>query len=115
LVSPAFGWNDKGHLVTARLAWRNLTEDQRSRVVALLKKHPHYEEFLTARKPEGFTADEWAFMRAATWADWVRSHHAEQYNRPAWHFINCPIVPGGLGGLSRKGTFDPGKTSDRPR
>jgi imidazolonepropionase-like amidohydrolase len=95
LTPPAFGWNEKGHLVTARLAWRQLTEAQRARVTALLKKHPHYEEFLLARKAEGFSEDEWAFLRAATWADWVRSHHREQFDRPTWHYINHPIVPAG--------------------
>ena len=95
LSAPAFGWNEKGHLVTARLAWQQLTEGQRAKVTAVLKKHPHYEEYLIARKPEGFTEDEWAFMRAATWADWVRSHHKEQFDHPTWHYINYPIVPPG--------------------
>jgi hypothetical protein len=93
--TPALGWNEKGHLVTARLAWRQLTEGQRVRVSAVLKKHPHYEEYLSARKPDGFTEDEWAFLRAATWADWVRSHHREQFDHPTWHYINYPIVPPG--------------------
>src|SRR5262249_2570265 len=70
-------------------------EDQRVKVVGMLKKHPHYGEFLVARKPEGFTEDECAFMRAATWADWVRSHHKEQFDHPTWHYINYPIVPAG--------------------
>ena len=55
LSTSAFGWNEKGHLVTARVAWRQLTEDQRAKVSAVLKKHPHYEEYLIARKPDGFT------------------------------------------------------------
>jgi hypothetical protein len=93
--APAFAWNEKGHLVTARLAWWQLTEEQRARVIAVLKKHPHYEEYLIARKPDGFTEDEWAFMRAATWADWVRSHHKEQFDHPTWHYINYPVVPPG--------------------
>ena len=79
-------------MVIARLAWQQLTEGQRAKVSALLKKHPHYEEYLIARKPDGFTEDEWAFMRAATWADWVRSHHKEQFDHPTWHYINYPIV-----------------------
>jgi hypothetical protein len=95
VTSPAFGWNEKGHLVTARLAWRQLTEEQRAQVIAVLKKHPHYEEYLTAHKPDGFAEDEWAFLRAATWADWVRSHHREQFDHPTWHYINYPIVPPG--------------------
>jgi hypothetical protein len=93
VVAPAFGWNEKGHLVTARLTWRQLTEEQLAKVLAVLKKHPHHEECLIARKPDGFTEDEWTFMRAACWADWVRSHHREQFDHPAWHYINYPIVP----------------------
>ena len=59
-------------MVVARLGWRQRSEDQRAKVSAALKKHPHYSEYLADRRPEGFTEDEWAFMRAATWADWVR-------------------------------------------
>jgi S1/P1 Nuclease len=80
----------------ARLAWNKLTPEQRDKVTAILKKHPHYEEFLIAGKPDGFTGDEWAFMRAATWADWVRSHHAQEFNHGTWHYINYPVTfPGG--------------------
>ena len=80
---------------SSRLAWRQLTEKQRDQVSAILKKHPHYEEFLIAQKPEGFSDAEWAFLRAATWADWVRSHHAEEFNHGPWHYINYPYVPPG--------------------
>jgi hypothetical protein len=96
LASPAFAWNDKGHMVVARLAWTKLTDEQRSQVTAILKKHPHYEEFLIARKPEGFSVNEWAFMRAATWGDWIRNRHAEEFSHPTWHYINYPVTfPGG--------------------
>jgi hypothetical protein len=93
--APAFGWNEKGHYVVSRLAWRQLSDEQRAKVSAVLKKHPHYEEYLIAHKPDGFTEDEWAFLRAGTWSDWVRSHHKEQFDRPTWHYINYPIVPPG--------------------
>jgi hypothetical protein len=93
LPTPAFAWNEKGHMVTARLAWRQLTEAQRAQVVAVLKKHPHYQEYLAARRPDGFSEDEWVFMRAATWADWVRGR--QQFDHPTWHYINYPIVPAG--------------------
>jgi hypothetical protein len=52
LATPAFAWNEKGHLVVCRLAWRQLTDEQRAQVTAILKKHPHYEEYLTKGKPE---------------------------------------------------------------
>src|SRR5205085_2765596 len=95
LGSPALAWNEKGHMVVARLAWRQLTEKQRDQVVATLKKHPHYEEFLAAQKPDGFSEDEWVFLRAATWSDWVRNHHAADFNHGPWHYINYPVVPPG--------------------
>jgi hypothetical protein len=93
LPAPALAWNEHGHMVVARLAWRQLTEDQRAKVSAILKKHPHYDEYLAARKPDGFTEDEWAFMRAAAWPDWVRGKR--DFDHPTWHFINYPVVPPG--------------------
>jgi hypothetical protein len=89
--SPALAWNEHGHMVVARLAWAQLTADQRAKVIAILKNHPHYTEYLSARKPAAFDEDEWVFMRAATWSDWVRGKPA--FDRPTWHYINYPIVP----------------------
>jgi hypothetical protein len=91
LPSAALAWNEKGHMVTARLTWRLLTQDQRAQVLPILKKHPHYEEYLAARRPESFGEDEWVFMRAATWADWIRGRRL--FDHPTWHYINYPIVP----------------------
>ena len=93
LPTSALAWNEKGHMVTARLAWRQLTPQQRDQIVAILKKHPHYEEYLAAHRPDGFSEDEWVFMRATTWADWVRGR--QQFDHPTWHYINYPIVPAG--------------------
>jgi S1/P1 Nuclease len=93
VAAPAPAWNARGHMVVARLAWRQLTDDQRAKVVAVLKRHPHYAEYLAAGRKEGFTEDEWAFMRAATWPDWVRNNPA--YDRPKWHYVNYPVVPPG--------------------
>jgi S1/P1 Nuclease len=95
LSAPGFAWNDKGHMVVARLAWKQLTPEQRNKVAAVLKKHPHYAEFLAANKPEAWPEDEWVFMRAACWSDWVRNHHAQQFNHGPWHYINYPFVPPG--------------------
>jgi hypothetical protein len=92
-VTPALAWFDKGHMVVAQLAWKKLDEGQRARIVALLKKHPHCEEFLTAKRPEGIAADEWIFLRAATWPDWVKNHHQREFYHGAWHYINYPFVP----------------------
>jgi hypothetical protein len=96
LSTPAaHAWNDKGHMVVARLAWQKLSEKERAKVIAILRRHPHYGEFLSASRPEGFDEDEWVFMRAATWADWVRSHHKDEFNHGTWHYIDIPYVPPG--------------------
>ncbi|HEV8061372.1 MAG TPA: S1/P1 nuclease [Gemmataceae bacterium] len=91
-TSQAFAWNEKGHLVICRLAWRQLTDEQRAQVTAILKKHPHYEEYLTKGKPDGFSTDEWAFMKAGPWADWVRGGSARSYGHSTWHYINYPVT-----------------------
>jgi hypothetical protein len=80
-------------MVAARLAWQKMSADQQAKAVSILKKHPHYVEFLKSELPSGFTEDEWVFLRAATWPDWVRNHHASQYHHPTWHYINYPFVP----------------------
>ena len=95
ICTPAFAWNNTGHMVSARLAWLKLEPNQRSKAVEILKKHPHYDEFLMADRPSGFTEEEWVFLRAATWSDWVRNHHQEEYHHASWHYINYPFVPVG--------------------
>src|SRR5262245_36945752 len=68
----AFAWNDTGHMTVAMIAWRQLSDVQRTKVGELLKQHPHYKLFLAANAPEGVAEDEWAFLRAAIWSDFVR-------------------------------------------
>jgi hypothetical protein len=92
--TPALAWNGTGHMVVARLAWRQLAEERRNKVIAILKKHPHWNEYLVAGRRDGFTEDDWAFMRAATWADCVRGRR--DFDHPTWHYINYPIIEAGL-------------------
>lgn len=93
--TPLYAWNNTGHMVTARLAWKRLTDAQRIAAVKILKNHPHYAEFLAAKRPDGFTEDEWVFLRAATWPDWVRSNHKKDFHHAPWHYINSPFIPPG--------------------
>ncbi len=89
----ATAWNNRGHMLVAQLAWQELEPSARQAAFELLQKHPHYEEFLIADKPDNINDDEWAFMRAAVWPDWVRSNDSEIYHKPTWHYINIPFAP----------------------
>ena len=77
----AFAWDAVGHMAVAGLAYDELSQDQQSRLVAILKKHPMLN-FIT----EGFSTEEIddrdLVMAAATWPrrrnSWlrpIRSHH----------------------------------------
>lgn len=91
--AQAWGWNERGHLAIARLAWLKLGECQRQQCTDILRTHPHYAEFLAADKPEGIALDEWVFIRASYWPDWVRSNHSDDFNRPTWHYVSVAYVP----------------------
>lgn len=96
---PARGWNDVGHMAVARVAYREMDDGLKVRVDKLLRAHPHYEEYLANNAPAGVSAPEWAFVRAATWPDWVRprkddprGERVTKYHRPTDHYANLPIV-----------------------
>ncbi|MGA2498618.1 MAG: S1/P1 nuclease [Tepidisphaeraceae bacterium] len=92
----ATAWSDSGHMVMACITYAELTPAVRQKVVALLHKHPRYEQDLLAGMPEGFPdPDLYAFMKAATWPDMVRSfqnplHRTEHHAN--WHYIDYPLV-----------------------
>ena len=94
LPSPALAWLDNGHMAISQFAWQKLTEQERRLSTEILKQHPHYDEFLKAERPAEVPEDEWVFLRASVWPDFVRNTHAEQYNKPTWHYINMAYVPG---------------------
>jgi hypothetical protein len=95
-------------MAIARIAYQELDDKEKKRVAEILKSHPHYKIYLAAERPEGAGELEWAFMRAATWPDWVRppykgkddpdpaaEERARKYHRGPWHYINIPFVPPG--------------------
>jgi hypothetical protein len=106
-ASPALAWNDKGHMVIAKLAWDQLSPSAKDSAVGILKTHPHYTEFLVADRPDNIPEDLWVFMRAATWPDWIRNHHRDtNLSHPTWHYINKPYVP--EGSKLKESDFPPG-------
>lgn len=105
MAMPAWAWNDCGHMVVARIAWLKLSEEQRKTVSNILKHHPHYDSYLVDKCPEDVSPEEWAFLRAATWADHIRppkgktpnelaEHPRYKFHRGPWHYVNYPYVAG---------------------
>ncbi len=94
VAGPAGAWNNKGHMVVARLAWKELTPAERTKVIKILAAHPHLDEFLRDDRPSNIAEDEWVFMRAATWADWVRSGPParKKFHEANRHFTNIPFA-----------------------
>lgn len=104
-TSVAFAWNDIGHITVARIAYSRLTGEERTAVFDILKQHPHYDLYF--KKPEGLDIpeDEYAFLRASTWSDFIRPprgmtpeaaqvHPTFQFHRGPWHYVNFPFQPG---------------------
>jgi len=103
VLAPArqsLGWIATGHIVTALVAWEDLTPKTKAAVTALLKKHPRYQKDLLQDLPDGATPDEidrFAFAKAATWPDMVRLQTNPMhtlYSHPSWHFIDIPFGDG---------------------
>jgi S1/P1 Nuclease len=94
VASVASGFNALGHSVIGKIAYDSLSIAQQQTIHEILKKHPHYEEYLTAEKPAGISDEMWCFLRATTWADWVRSNHRAEFHKSEWHYINYPYKMG---------------------
>ena len=97
-TAPAQAWNFAGHKIIASIAFRQITPDEQSRVVAILKRHPRFTPDIADEMPaeirEGDSAaqNEWVFQQAAVWPDIVRSGPADRtaFSRPTWHYVNQP-------------------------
>ena len=103
--AESLAWNDAGHLTIARIAWDELTPDERELVAEVLRNHPHRESLLLKDKPAEVSAHEWMFLRAAVWSDYVRppksfpkdeiaTHPLYKYHRGPWHYVNFPYTAG---------------------
>jgi hypothetical protein len=122
LLGPdrASAWNSVGHMTTARLAYAELSRRQKDQIAALLRQHPHYEQYLSRNCPEGIAVEEWAFLRASIWPDWIRplgrsdprGDAVTGYNRPSDHYINKPFILPGDERLFAGKDLQPGANAD---
>ncbi len=106
---PARAWDDFAHMEVAAVAFNKLTPRTRENVARLLKINPRYSNWIVgARRGD---EDRMAFMRAATWADSIKSDprytndpptaptaarnigYADLSRHADWHFIDQPISP----------------------
>ena len=108
----AKAWNDFGHMEVAAAAYKKLHVKTKKRVTELLKLNPSYANWIVGARDND--RDRVAFMRAATWADSIKSSlsgyktsakddpqtgpNAAQnigYMDPLahryWHYVNLPI------------------------
>jgi hypothetical protein len=100
LMAPreAAAWNRAGHMVSGAIAYNELLARDPAalrRVVAILRSHPAYQtRWLPIITAHGMADhDIILFMYAARWPDDIRDE--PQYDHPAWHYINLPIIPTG--------------------
>src|SRR5262245_36936232 len=65
-----------------------------TKVMGLLKRHPHYQRWMTSINLLPLEEQEMAvFMRAARWPDEIRGR--PEFDRPEHHYINMPLKPEG--------------------
>src|SRR5687767_6768339 len=97
---PASGWGVGGHKVIALIAYERMNDEVRARAMALLERHPRYQEDFLRGMPapiaQGNVRDRqrWLFAEAAIWPDKARDFQGElqaAYHHSSWHYINLPI------------------------
>jgi hypothetical protein len=110
-ASKARAWDDFGHMEVAAVAFGKLNAKARKRVAALLRLNPHHPDWIVGAKKVDL--DRVAFMRAATWADSIKSDpaykddkqtdptaaqnigYADLFKHAYWHFVDQPLSPDG--------------------
>jgi hypothetical protein len=105
-ATPARAWHQRGHMLTALVAYDRLPEARRAELLAILRAHPRYQADFESAMPDGLDQedqDRWVFAQASIWPDLVRKRNGDgsipadplkktSYHRANWHFINFPFV-----------------------
>jgi hypothetical protein len=110
LALPAAAWNFSGHWIVAEIAYERLTPQARVRVDELIRRHPDFERFTKYAPVDPAARARYAFVRAASWPDELRSDlrfydetredaqptpllsgFPDMMRHPAWHYYDIPI------------------------
>lgn len=111
VATSASAWNDRGHMIVAAMAWRHLTPQTKKAIKVLLRQNPQYSTWVdglpSSSRPRA------AFIRSATWPDFIKSAHgyyadrlpnsksarnigyADCYMHKYWHYKDVPFSPDG--------------------
>jgi hypothetical protein len=90
-------------MAVALIAYRKLEPEDQKKIQAVLKNHPHFDDFLSAGRPVDAGPEEWVVMQAAVWPDWIkhpitiedkskRADITRNFSHGDWHFVNGPIM-----------------------
>ena len=118
VASPAYAWNNYGHMEVAAVAWAHMERPIQQKASALIKLNPLYKEWIKGVPAKD--RDEVAFVIAATWPDIIKrddDYHndgSDGGDRPPnspkasqnigyddmlrhkyWHFVDTPFSPDG--------------------
>ena len=90
----ALAWNQPGHMLTASIAYDQLTPEQRATALKILEGSPDYAKWMTMAPKDspGFDAGRYVFMQAARWPDDIRKS-GSPYDHPVWHYVDYPLRP----------------------
>ena len=100
-AGPASAWNQPGHMMTASIAYDQMTPAERAWALKILEANPDYEKWKTMAPKEApdFDFDRYVLMMAARWPDDIRTRKDEPnkpvspYDHPVWHYVDYPILP----------------------
>jgi len=97
---PALAWHETGHRATAAIAFEQLDDEDRGRVIRILRAHPRFADDFAARMPAEISAGDesaqssWLMQQAAIWPDLIQQLDEEvrrNYNNSRWHYINLLV------------------------
>jgi hypothetical protein len=113
LVSTkADAWHAAGHMMTAAVAWDQMTPAARKRAAELLQKNKDHDDWV--KDVPDADKDKTAFVRAATWPDVIKGRkpeytddteeptdpnadanvgYSDKLMHKYWHYIDLPFSP----------------------
>ena len=97
LSSTAQAWNALGHKVVCEIAWQQIDQPTRDKIVATLRRHPRFDEDFAKKGMPIEDQERWIFWQAGTWPDIARGIKGPdrgKFNKPTWHYVNYPLFLG---------------------